>query len=153
MTYTYIASTNTLKQVPTMEKPDSKDYLRVVHRPFGEVDCLADNKYYDDLKAYNAHLASLKEISCEPACKEVWKDGQEVVDEKDFEVQAICNGQRYDCRKVDRCGYCKLLAVAIKAESEDEDAMLDDIQLLLNCFDRKAGRNAVKQKYTISKKK
>jgi hypothetical protein len=151
MTYTYVASTNTLKQVPTMERPvapnpelyggDSRALSQDVH------------DFMIEKEEYNAHLASLKEIPCEPGCKEVWKDGQEVVDEKDFEVQAICNGQRYDCRKVDRCGYCKLLAVAIKAESEDEDAMLDDIQLLLNCFERKAGRNAVKQKYTISKKK
>jgi hypothetical protein len=46
-TYTYVTSTNTLKQVPTMEKP-------VYHGPtdFVSIDHLAE------IEKYNAHLAN-----------------------------------------------------------------------------------------------
>jgi hypothetical protein len=141
MTYTYTASTNTLKQKAEREMPVAgDDKYRMLDGTYGT---FALHQYNEDLKAYNTHLASLKEIACEPRCKEVWKDGDTVVEGRHFETRLFYHAP--DDKE--------LRAYLIKAESEDEDAMLDDIQLLLNCFDRKAGRNAVKQKYTISKKK
>jgi hypothetical protein len=153
-TYTYNASTNTLKQVPTMEPPTEHPYN------------FPENKekyayWMGEWEKYKTHLASLKEIACEPGCKEVWKDGQQVVDEKDFEVQSICNGQRYDCRKVDRCGYCKLLAVPIKAEIEDEQALWRDVYAEAEAaidwqyqeINDKKLIKILSERYTISKKK
>jgi hypothetical protein len=77
MTYTYIASTNTLKQVPTMEKPGM---------PHGAVHLSTAYAWERASANYQEHLASLKEISCEPECKEVWKDGDTVIEGKDFRV-------------------------------------------------------------------
>jgi hypothetical protein len=154
-TYTYTASTNTLKQVATMEKPEG---------PFEILGNVPDVYFLNAMRRtreYNAHLASLKEIPCEPGCKEVWKDGQEVVEGKDFEVHTICNSKRYDCRKVERCGYCELLAVPIKAEIEDEQALWRDVYAEAEAaidwqyqeINDKKLIKILSERYTISKKK
>jgi hypothetical protein len=105
MTYTYIASTNTLKQVPTMEKPGM---------PHGAVHLSTAYAWERASANYQEHLASLKEIACEPGCKEVWKDGDAVVEGKDFIVLGA--GDWKWCTELKG----NVFASPIKAESEDD---------------------------------
>jgi hypothetical protein len=117
-TYTYTASTNTLKEVPTMERPvapnpelyggDSRALSQDVH------------DFMIEKEEYNAHLASLKEIPCEPACKEVWKDGDAVIEGKDFKLTFEACADHHLLAEMYHCQDCKLIAYPIKAESEDE---------------------------------
>jgi hypothetical protein len=100
MTYTYIASTNTLKQVLAMERPNASDYRNRRHA------------YATALERYQEHLASLKEIACDESCKEVWKDGQEVVEGVDFKVVSAF--------ELEQGGVYDPIAIPVKAESEDE---------------------------------
>jgi hypothetical protein len=148
MTYTYHASTNTLKQVPTMEKPG---IVPERYAPYS-------TEYYACVarwRQHENHLASLKEIPCEPGCKEVWKDGQEV-EEKDFEVRPVCihagSIDNVDCLMNVSCDSCAFLAIPIKAEREDDP--YGDVVTLVGTFswDRQTVIAELKQKFTITKR-
>lgn len=83
----YSLQDNTLTERPAMEKPDSKDYMKIVHQPFHEVSCFTDNKYYEDLKKYEAEVAQCRTIPAHDSARSLWKDGQKLVDGKDYEVR------------------------------------------------------------------
>ena len=79
-TATYIAEENCLQEISQIEAPK----YRVSHWPHGSL------QYYNSLKAwgeYNAHLATLRKIPCDPSCKGLWADGQKLVVGKDYGVR------------------------------------------------------------------
>lgn len=158
-TYTYTASTNTLKQKAEIEKPYKSD--------FTDEGIYTDETSYDwegyenAISAYNAHLASLKEIACEPGCKEVWKDGDTVVEGKDFEVvfrDEACydDCEKGGCHSAAECKYVDetaLMAFPLTPKSEDE-LWAEVIRYLINnpglSYNTKVGD--LKNSFTLIKK-
>lgn len=77
----YDLPTNTLEQLPSMEKPDIQEFVNPIWCPTGY--CPA---YHKEITEYNAHIASLQRIPCDPSCREIWADKGEYEEGKDFEI-------------------------------------------------------------------
>jgi hypothetical protein len=84
----YHLSTNTLEQLPEMEKPRRPN-------PFTDsIDVISLQKYkadvaeYDRMMAeYTRAVASLRtDIPCDPSCRGIWTDEQAVEEGKDFQI-------------------------------------------------------------------
>lgn len=87
-TATYLAEENCLQEEPTMEKPVEP------HRYHYDLISLGGLLYDSNVKnyrlrldEYNAHLATLRKIPCDPSCKGLWADGQKVVEGKDYKLK------------------------------------------------------------------
>lgn len=142
MTYTYVASTNTVRQKSELAEP--LQYRAWLACRENDKYLVCTNEQAAEIKEYDNHLASLKEIACDESCKEVWKDGQEVIDGKDFETRLFYHAP--DDKE--------LRAYLIKAESEDE-LWADALGFLVNnpSLNYPSQIKELKKKYTISKKK
>lgn len=72
----YIADTNELQELSSMEKPDQYSFSHKF-------------AYEDAMAAYNNHLASLRSIPCDPSCREVFKGNQEYEEGRDYEIKEV----------------------------------------------------------------
>jgi hypothetical protein len=85
MTALYNAQENCIVELPGMEKPDFDD------RPRGDASVHDRDEWMQVVhqrnRDYSAHIASLRKLPCDPSCRTVWKEGQEVVEGKDYEVK------------------------------------------------------------------
>lgn len=85
-TATYIAEENCLQELPQMEKP--KRPFAGNYSPQESPEFRDDLYHYEaNLEIYNAHLATLRKIPCDPSCKGLWEDQQKVVEGKDYGVR------------------------------------------------------------------
>lgn len=117
MTAIYSAEDNTLKEQPAMEKPEQP--LKAIYRrqlqPYYE-----DMREYDRrITEYNAHIASLRTLPCHPSAKSVWKEGDVLTQNKDYNLYKIC-AVPGGCFDDLACGTCEVQAWPVKIKSEDE---------------------------------
>lgn len=122
-------------------------------------------------KEYEAHIASLKEYPCHSSCREVWEDGKEVVEGKDYELQWWCNNHDtlngvdtfiYPYKGNEQhkgCNSCRVIAYPLQQEeSEDEHIYHTVTRIVLNNYNDEnisydEGIEKLKKSFTIKRKK
>ena len=110
-TATYIASENCLQLLPQVKPPvePNPEFYG------GDSRALSQDTHDFVMKkeAYNAHLATLQKIPCDPSCKGLWADQEKLVEGKDYEVHSICGFYKTDCGKRKHCEDCRLVALPL----------------------------------------
>lgn len=114
---------------------------------------------------YLLHIAALKSYPCHPSCIDIWEDGKEVEQDKDFQFEQWCNNKS-TLNGVDtfiikiynpdtfnkRCDYCYLLATPTPPVV-NENEVWEDIAVAISEHDDVRGAIEYMQKnYTITKK-
>lgn len=129
--YTYHAQTNELveKAWPHPDIIESIQHLK------------GTDYYAIRLNEYEDHIKSLLRTPCAPECKQVFKDGQEYVERKDYEIQQWCKNKetlkgiptfvQKHTPEAAMCPDCYLLAYPIQ-QQESEDELYDEIETIFD---------------------
>lgn len=121
MTSRYNKTENTITELPGMEKPEPPKRI---------------DMYYDAMQKYNAHIASLRTIPCDPSCRELWTDKGEYEEGRHFEARYVCNktGAFYspDCVEP-TCDNCTLIAFPLSPAVQEDEKQFGYWQLCPKC--------------------
>lgn len=111
----YDKKLNQLIELPSMEKPvTGDDKYKMLDGTYGT---FAHHQFLLDENKYNAHLSSLRSLPCSDTCKDLWLDGQEVVEGVEYELRKWC--KEPDLCAISCCD-CKEWAFPITVKSEDD---------------------------------
>lgn len=77
----YSKERNEIRELPTMEMPLTASFQLMTF-------------YQRANREYEEHLTSLRTILCSPEAKQIWEDGREVEEGKDFKIEDVQTGQR-----------------------------------------------------------
>ena len=78
--YKYNKAENKIVQVASIEHPNKMFYMA------------SDEDFWNkDVSDYEEHIASLKTFPCHSSCIDIWEDGKEVEQDKDFELLPCCD--------------------------------------------------------------
>lgn len=159
----YIKAEHVFQEQPELKEPNKKDFQKCVARPFHEVDIVTDAKYYDEVKKYDAHIASLRKIPCRPG--DIWQEGVVYEEGKDYVVRRQAEscecGNYFDpYDNGDHSGACwncnrtKYKDVIIAKKTEPPAPPQSEGELWKEMFEEFTNThydiNWIKQKYTLS---
>jgi hypothetical protein len=112
----YDSKENCLQEQPDRKKSDM---------PVGPVHISVAYLYERKREEYNAHIASLRKISCAPEAVNVFKHGELYEYGKDYSVHMVCvNTGNFDnpiCAMNDTCDHCAPFAVPLDPLKGEDD--------------------------------
>lgn len=148
----YHATPNHIVEEPTMEKPYAYDIWLQFKEEGGVL--VSDDHVIEAIKEYDNHLATLRTIPAHDSARSLWKDGQKLVDGKDYEVreEPIPYFDHID----DPVEYRTRAYPIVPVKSEDDlwKEFMDDIWDMtgISLFERTMTMAKIQQKYIITKR-
>lgn len=60
-------------------------------------------------------------IPCDPSCRDIWANGQEVEEGKDYEAKSICAYYKTGCSDKENCDDCRIVAVPLSPPVQEDE--------------------------------